>query len=316
VPAEAPNEATLNKQKELDEAYGQLWEDYRKGTADLRAALEHDEKIDEWIDVVMENMAAYIERVKKSPKPESVALAQEALADNEQRLVSRTLEMRDKQSVARRLDSLEKDLGTARKKLKEARAVADKAAAEQAAAKAAGEAAKNEVEAIEKAFKAPKQDQEFDDQCKPDIWAYVIDPKTRIDFLGLKSLLDNLYDREDRIYRGIPDVSLSQLLLTSEFNLSLEVSAGMNYFRFIPILAAPGADLKAEHTHLLKVTLNGKKTKNAPGNNTGSKNLIASCEQRVNGGTATSDNYCASAEGQLLENILLAVSISPPSPSQ
>jgi hypothetical protein len=158
------------------------------------------------------------------------------------------------------------------------------------------------------------QSQDFGKRCRTDLWQFEVEAKTRVDFMGLKRMLDNVVERqEERVYRGIPDVTLDQLVLTSSFNFVLDASAGTYHiFRFLPVLVPPTVGLKKEHTHTLKITLKGKKTKNkGSGDESGSKRLIASCQQRVSVGKAEDQrgnlDFCTTEQGQLLEGILQAL---------
>ena len=158
------------------------------------------------------------------------------------------------------------------------------------------------------------QTQEFAKRCRTDLWQFEVEAKTRVDFMGLKRMLDNVVERqEERVYRGIPDVTLDQLVLTSSFNFVLDTSAGTYHiFRFLPVLVPPTVGVKKEHTHSLKITLKGKKTKNkGGGDESGSKRLIASCQQRVSVGKSEDQtgnlDFCTTEQGQLLEGILQAL---------
>jgi hypothetical protein len=135
---------------------------------------------------------------------------------------------------------------------------------------------------------------EFEQRCHVDTWTFHLDDSTRIDYLALKALLNKVVEeQENAVYHGIPDLTMSQLVLTSSFELTLEVSAGTShFFRIVPLLAPPNTDLKADHTHLLKITLNGKKQKGDPQL---SKNLAQSCHQRLDDKSEKAGNGAASA---------------------
>ena len=152
-----------------------------------------------------------------------------------------------------------------------------------------------------------KQTNEFQSACRVDSWTYTVDDTRRIDFLALKRLLNNVVDEQDKaMHRGIPDVSLDKLNLTSSFQLVMETSAAtVHIFRFFPVLVPPTGSLKADHTHQLKITLNGRKQKADKGN---SKKLIESCRQRLAANSAAeeseTESFCESAQGQMLESIV------------
>jgi hypothetical protein len=141
-----------------------------------------------------------------------------------------------------------------------------------------------------------------------------VDSTTRIDYLGLKNILNNIVEeqnREDRIYSGIPEVSLDSLVLTSAFQVVLDTSAGMSHlFHFIPIVIPPVAQLKVDHTHTLKITLRGPKNKKDPG---AAKKLADSCRQRIadnsrsTGSDAEATAVCDTAQGKLIESLIQAV---------
>ena len=159
----------------------------------------------------------------------------------------------------------------------------------------------------------PKQVQEFSERCNVRAWTYRVDSNTQIDFMGLKRVLENAVERQDVVYRGIPDVTLSQLILTSAFELVLDASAGtQGFLRFFPVLVPPTVNLHKDHTHTLKITFNGKKQK---GDTAVAAKLSASCKQRVKEQTASvafiessaNGAFCDTQQGQLLEGILEAV---------
>jgi hypothetical protein len=97
----------------------------------------------------------------------------------------------------------------------------------------------------------------------------------------------------------------------------LEASAGTTHlFRIVPVLVPPNTDLKADHTHQLKVTLNGKKQK---GDKQLSGKLADSCRERVSdkdgkpsvAGLGRDANqptdFCGTEAGRLLESIVQAL---------
>jgi hypothetical protein len=131
-----------------------------------------------------------------------------------------------------------------------------------------------QAEAAEK-----KLDNKFYSQCNADTSTFALDNTTRIDFLGLKQLLHNVVEKQDKaIYRGIPDITLSALNLTSAFQLTMEAQAGTHFFKIVPVLAPPNTEFKIDHTHTLKIVLNGKKGK---GDKQNPKRLADSCRERI-----------------------------------
>ncbi|HWE16974.1 MAG TPA: hypothetical protein VG758_07315 [Hyphomicrobiaceae bacterium] len=130
--------------------------------------------------------------------------------------------------------------------------------------------------------KKSKQANEFYSKCDADTSTFGIDNTTRIDFLGLKKLLHNVVEKQDEaIYRGVPDITLSALNLSSVFQLTMEAQAGTHFFKIIPVLAPPNTEIKLDHTHTLKITLNGKKGK---GDKQNPKRLADSCKERIGPG--------------------------------
>lgn len=156
----------------------------------------------------------------------------------------------------------------------------------------------------------------FYEKCNADTSTFAPDNTTRIDFLGLKKLLHNIVEDQDKaIYKGIPAISLSAINLTSAFQLTMEAQAGTSFFKIIPVIAPPNTEIKLDHSHTLKITLNGKKGK---GDKLNPKRLADSCRERVGDQAynAASDgakttavraaHFCDTAPGQLLESIIQA----------
>ena len=85
------------------------------------------------------------------------------------------------------------------------------------------------------------------------------DKTTYVDYLGIKMLLNKLLDDVERdIYTGTPELALDQLTLTSQFQLTLEASAGTYHIlRIVPIVVPPTVRLAPDRTHQLKITLKG-----------------------------------------------------------
>jgi hypothetical protein len=95
----------------------------------------------------------------------------------------------------------------------------------------------------------------------------------------------------------------------------MEAQAGTSFFKIIPVIAPPNTEIKLDHSHTLKITLNGKKGK---GDKLNPKRLADSCRERVGDQAynAASDgakttavraaHFCDTAPGQLLESIIQA----------
>ena len=129
-------------------------------------------------------------------------------------------------------------------------------------------------------------------------------------------MLHNVVEKQDdAIYRGVPDIALSALTMTSAFQITMEAQAGTkHFFRIVPVLVPPNTEVKLDHTHTLKITLNGKKGKADKQN---SKRLAESCRERVpyvrdvndsDGPTGPNahDDLCNTQQGQLLEALIQA----------
>jgi hypothetical protein len=142
------------------------------------------------------------------------------------------------------------------------------------------------------------------------------DDATEIDYLALKDLLLNLVNQQnDAVHlTGGPDVTLDALNLTTSFQIIVDTSAATRHiFRIFPLAIPPVMGVKPDHTHQLKITLQGPKKKGDPQN---AQRLAKSCAERiarniVNQGS-TSDSvydttFCSSAEGILLESIVDAL---------
>ena len=145
-------------------------------------------------------------------------------------------------------------------------------------------------------------------KCRPDMSTVYLDGDTRIDFLALKRMLDNVVERQEQaLHRGVPNMTLSSVNLSSAFQITMEAQAGtQHFFRIVPVLVPPNTDLKIDHTHTLKVSLNGKKNKDAQS----TKRLVESCRERVSrpvNGRPDEPDVCASEYGQLLEGVIQAL---------
>lgn len=87
------------------------------------------------------------------------------------------------------------------------------------------------------------------------------DETTYVDYLGIKRLLNKLVDDVERdVYSGSPETTLSQLVLKTEFQLTLEAGAGFNHIlRIVPVITPPTFKLTPDNTHTLEITLVGLK---------------------------------------------------------
>lgn len=103
---------------------------------------------------------------------------------------------------------------------------------------------------------------------------------TEIDYLAIKKLLHEVVHQQNKaVHQGAPAVTLDTLTLTTAFQVTLELQAGTRHiFRIVPLLAAPNTDFKGDHTHTLKIVLQGGKRKGDPGY---TERLVDSCKQRV-----------------------------------
>jgi hypothetical protein len=124
-----------------------------------------------------------------------------------------------------------------------------------------------------------------------------------IDYLGLKNMLNNFMKDQERMYRGLPEITLENLILTSQFVITIDMSAGMAnpVFRLFPVLAPPTAQFKTDHTHVLKVTFRGNKQKKNPAKQ---KNLVESCRDRFNSQLEPDRDLCNTQFGVLLEQLI------------
>jgi hypothetical protein len=89
---------------------------------------------------------------------------------------------------------------------------------------------------------------EFYEKCHADTSTFTVDNTTRIEFLGVKNLLHNIVGDQDKaIHKGIPDVTLSALNLTSNFQIAMEAQAGTShFFRIVPVLVPPNTEVKLD----------------------------------------------------------------------
>jgi hypothetical protein len=81
----------------------------------------------------------------------------------------------------------------------------------------------------------------------------------KVDFLALKRFIENFVtEQEQRVYKGQPEVSLDSLVLTSEFQIIFDATAGTQHLlRILPVLQPPVLGLAPDHTHSLKLTFAG-----------------------------------------------------------
>ena len=145
-----------------------------------------------------------------------------------------------------------------------------------------------------------EEHQEFKSQCG----------LLKVDFLALKRYITRIVDEQDqRIHKGVPNISLENFVLTSEFQISLDASAGTkNILRILPVLAAPTLGLVSDHTHSLKITFNGAKSRALI---TNTFSLKQKCIERVTGAgvnlTQDPEVFCSSPQAIQLESLIDAV---------
>lgn len=135
----------------------------------------------------------------------------------------------------------------------------------------------------------------------------------RVDFLALKSYLTRIVaDQEAHVYSGAPEVALDTLVLTSEFQIFFDATAGTRIFRILPVLIPPVLALNPDHTHNLKITFDGGKTRAL---STNGVSLVQRCIARLrNTGTAQDPQVvCRTPESIQREGLIQAVETKPSS---
>ena len=129
----------------------------------------------------------------------------------------------------------------------------------------------------------------------------------KVDFLALRSFIEKaVNDQETAVFKGAPEVSLDSIVLTSSFQIYLEANASTHLFHIMPMLQPPGLDLNPDHTHQIKLTFHGVKSRGNPANGV---SLKEKCITRLQGiateGSAESD--CNKSEALLLESVIDSV---------
>jgi hypothetical protein len=141
---------------------------------------------------------------------------------------------------------------------------------------------------------------EYNERCKSN--------SLKVGYLGLANYIDRIVnEQETRIYKGPPEVSLDNFVLTSQFQISFDATAGTgNLLRIVPVLQPPVLQLNPDHTHQLKITFKGTK-----GRRTRAKALsaIRKCLSRLENtvGTQQAAEFCRRPDAILLESLIEAV---------
>jgi hypothetical protein len=136
----------------------------------------------------------------------------------------------------------------------------------------------------------------------------------RVDFLGLQRYVARMVeDQEQRIHGGAPNVAMETMVLTSEFQLQFDASAGTHgVLRILPVLTPPTLGLNTDHTHNLKITFTGPKAR-ALANYTFA--LTQKCVERVTGAgvdpTVRPEEFCRTPQAIQLESLIDAVENRP-----
>ncbi len=109
--------------------------------------------------------------------------------------------------------------------------------------------------------------------------------QSKINFLALSDYLTKIVserEQEDGQERnkGL-DASLDSIVLTSQFQITLDASAGTQHLlRIVPVVQPPILGLSPDHTHTLKLTFSGRKGRAFDNN---AKTLIQKCLDRFKG---------------------------------
>lgn len=130
----------------------------------------------------------------------------------------------------------------------------------------------------------------------------------KVGYLGLANYIDKIVNEQgERIYKGSPDVSLDKLILTSQFQIAFDATAGTeNLLRIVPVLQPPVLQLNPDHTHQLKITFKGNK-----GRSTRAKalSILRKCLSRLENtlGSKGAARYCNRPDAIMLESLISAV---------
>ncbi len=108
--------------------------------------------------------------------------------------------------------------------------------------------------------------------------------------------------------------NLDSIVLQSQFQIIFDATAGtQNLLRIVPVLSPPVLQLTPDHTHGLKITLQGRKGRGTANN---TKSLIERCVERLKGARPPADptgrpksieQECESPQNILLESIIESV---------
>ena len=101
----------------------------------------------------------------------------------------------------------------------------------------------------------------FEQYCRAGSHSISLDDRTDVDYLALKRMMHNVVKRQNEtIYRGVPAITLNSLVLTTKFQIILELQAGTQHIlRIVPLIAPPNFEAKFDHAHQLKLYLSRTK---------------------------------------------------------
>jgi len=127
----------------------------------------------------------------------------------------------------------------------------------------------------------------------------------KLDYLALKEYIEKIVVEEERkVYKGTPDMSLDSIVLTSEFQIVFDATAGTQHLlRILPVLQPPVLGLNPDHTHSLKLTFSGAKTRALASN---ARSLVQRCLDRLKF-VADAANVCQQPQAIYFESVIEAV---------
>lgn len=129
--------------------------------------------------------------------------------------------------------------------------------------------------------------------------------QNQVDYLAIKKLLiKTVEEQANDIYVGGPEISMNSLTLTTSIQLQATASMGTTQLlRIVPVVVPPTLSFNPDHTHQLKITLQGMKKKSLP---SAQDDTIAACLARLHIEAGDNDgiNYCRSARGKQLELLI------------
>jgi hypothetical protein len=134
----------------------------------------------------------------------------------------------------------------------------------------------------------------------------------KVDFLALQRYIGRIVDeQEQQIFAGPPQIALDSMVLTSEFQLIFDATAGTQHLlRIVPVLQPPVLGLNPDHTHNLKITFAGGKARALA---TGGISLIQRCIARLrNTPAAERARECNTPEAIQREAVIEALENSRP----